>query len=99
MLYLTSNPESVEKTVEHPDGSIETDGVWLRVDFEVRQVKDLLKKSKYRDLVSIEHLPAATTMDNDEGTKDGDGLDFALLARLLGATDRSPPWMRATPPS
>lgn len=117
VLYLTANPESVVKTVEHPDGSVETDGVWLRVDFEVRQVKDLLKKSKYRDLVSVEHLPAATSMDlleglndhrpqvvhfsghasswgllmdNDEGTTDGDGLDFGLLARLLGATDEPP---------
>ncbi|MDN5767825.1 MAG: CHAT domain-containing protein [Humibacillus sp.] len=117
VLYLTANPESVETTVEHPDGSIETSGVWLRVDFEVRQVKEMLKKSKYRDLVTVEHLPAATTMDlleglndhrphvvhfsghanswglfmgNDEGTTEGDDLDFDLLARLLGATDEPP---------
>ncbi|MBX9366226.1 CHAT domain-containing protein [Streptomyces sp. WAC04114] len=67
VLYLTANPEAVETTIEHPDGSIETNGVWLRVDYEVRQVKDMLRKSKYRDLVTIEHLPAATAMDLLEG--------------------------------
>lgn len=67
VLYLTANPESVETTVMRPDGSVETNGVWLRVDYEVRQVKDLLKKSTYRDLVTVEHLPAATTLDLLEG--------------------------------
>ncbi|PAZ16213.1 hypothetical protein CLM62_09485 [Streptomyces sp. SA15] len=67
VLYLTANPEAVETTIEHPDGSIETNGVWLRVDYEVRQVKDMLRKSIYRDLVAVEHLPAATTMDLLEG--------------------------------
>lgn len=117
VLYLTANPQSIETTTEHPDGSVETSGVWLRVDFEVRQVRDLLKKSTYRELVSIEHLPAATSMDlleglndhrphvvhfsghaaswgllmdNDEGTTEGDHLDFGLFARLLGATDEPP---------
>lgn len=70
VLYLTANPEATETTVEHPDGSVETTGVWLRVDFEVRQVKDMLRKSKYRDLVTIEHLPAATSMDLLEGLND-----------------------------
>ncbi|MEU8718245.1 CHAT domain-containing protein [Streptomyces sp. NPDC048663] len=37
------------------------------MDFEVRQVKDMLCKSKYRDLVAVEHLPAATAMDLLEG--------------------------------
>ncbi|CAM5669511.1 CHAT domain-containing protein [Streptomyces viridochromogenes] len=67
VLYLTASPEAVETTIEHPDGSIETNGVWLRVDYEVRQVKDMLRKSTYRDLVTIEHLPAATAMDLLEG--------------------------------
>lgn len=117
VLYLTANPEAVETTVAHPDGSVETNGVWLRVDYEVRQVKDMLKNPKFRDLVTLEHLPAATSMDlleglndhrphvvhfsghanswgllmeNDEGTTDGQELDFDLLARLLGATDTPP---------
>lgn len=91
--------------------------MWLRVDYEVRQVKDMLKRTKYRDLVTIEHLPAATKtdlleglndhrphvvhfsghanslgllMENDQGTADGDDLDFALLGRLLSATDDPP---------
>jgi hypothetical protein len=67
VLYLTASPEAVETTIEHPDGSIETNGVWLRVDYEVRQVKDMLRKSTYRDLVTIEHLPAASAMDLLEG--------------------------------
>ncbi|WP_282947183.1 CHAT domain-containing protein [Cellulomonas endometrii] len=67
VLYLTANPEAVETTTTHPDGTVATTGTWLRVDYEVRQVKDQLKKSKYRDLVTIEHLPAATTMDLLEG--------------------------------
>lgn len=117
VLYLTANPEAVETTLVHPDGSVETNGVWLRVDYEVRQVKDQLKRSKYRDLVTVEHLPAATSMDlleglnehrphivhfsghanalgllmeDDAGTTLGDGLDFDLLARMLGATDTPP---------
>lgn len=117
VLYLTANPESVETTKEHPDGTVETTGVWLRVDQEVRQVRDMLKRTKYRDLVTVEHMPAATSMDlleglnehrphvvhfsghanalgllmeNDQGTTEGDDLDFGLLARLLGATDDPP---------
>lgn len=46
VLYLTANPEATETTVHHPDGSVETNGVWLRVDYEVRQVKAMLRGSK-----------------------------------------------------
>lgn len=117
VLYVTANPEAVETVTRHSDGTEVRQGVWLRVDYEVRQVKEMLKKSKYRDLVVVEHLPAATTMDlleglnehrphvvhfsghanslgllmeNDAGTQEGDGLDFTMLARLLGATDEPP---------
>lgn len=117
VLYLTANPESVKTTKVFQNGAMETTGVWLRVDQEVRQVKDMLKRTKYRDLVKIEHLPAATSMDlleglnehrphvvhfsghanslglrmeNDQGTTEGDDLDFGLLGRLLGATDEPP---------
>ncbi|PMQ18524.1 CHAT domain-containing protein [Glutamicibacter arilaitensis] len=67
VLYLTANPDFVETTKMNPDGSVESTGTWLRVDQEVRQVKDMLKRSKYRDLVSLEHLPAATSMDLLDG--------------------------------
>lgn len=117
VLYLTANPDSIETTVVHPDGSVETNGVWLRVEYEVRQVKNMLRRARYQDLVTLEHLPAATSLDlleglnehrphvvhfsghanslgllmeNDQGTTAGDDLDFALLARLLGATDEPP---------
>lgn len=70
VLYATSNPEAVETTVVHADGSEVTDGVWLRVERERRAVARKLKGSKYRDLVDILPLYAATSADLLEAMND-----------------------------
>jgi hypothetical protein len=55
LLYLTANPE-----VEDPE-------MVLRVDAEVRMVREALRKSPHRDLVQFDHRPAATPEDLIEG--------------------------------
>jgi CHAT domain-containing protein len=70
VLYLTSNPEAVESTITSPDGTVQENGTWLRVDQEVRQVRQALRSSKYRDLLDVFHAPAATINDLLDGLND-----------------------------
>ncbi len=70
VLYLTSNPEATEVEYATPDGTPVKESYWLRTESEVRQVKNALRGSKYRDLVELEHKPAATFQDLLDGIND-----------------------------
>lgn len=70
VLYLTANPQAVERTITNPDGSVVQEGVWLRVDREVRAVKEQIRGSKYRDQIIVEHLSAVTLLDIFNGLND-----------------------------
>ena len=86
VLYLTANPDSEN---------------FLRVDVEVREVRQAVRKSTHRDLIEINHLPAATPEDLLDGLNDirphvvhfsghGDGtsllFDDALVEGSVGRT-------------
>jgi hypothetical protein len=63
VLYLTANPEAEDITATQPDGSSTTTSRYLRLDREVREVQQTLRGAKYRDLLAVEHRPAATAED------------------------------------
>jgi hypothetical protein len=70
VLYLTANPEATETVLTLPDGSQSREGTWLRTEREVRSVQKAIRGSKFRDLVEIHHMPAATSGDILEGIND-----------------------------
>lgn len=56
--YLTANPRIVD---EDAVGNLEL--TRIRVDLEMRQVKEAVKRSVHRDYIKIDHWPAATRDD------------------------------------
>ncbi len=70
VLYLTANPDAIEVEEIKPDGTYVRTGTYLRVDREVKAVKEALRRSNLRDQVRIEHQPAATIRDLTSGLND-----------------------------
>lgn len=70
VLYLTASPDATETERIDPDGTVVPEGVWLRVDREVRSVRQAIRGSKFRDLIEIQHMPAATPQDILDGLND-----------------------------
>ena len=70
VLYLTANPDATEIERVEADGTYVREGVWLRVDREVRSVRQAIRGSRFRDRVEIHHMPAATSQDILEDIND-----------------------------
>ncbi|ADV14909.1 hypothetical protein Mesau_05940 [Mesorhizobium australicum WSM2073] len=70
VLYVTANPEATERIYQRDDGSVVEEGRWLQTDREVRDVRKALKSALHRDLIDLEHLPAATFADLIDGTNE-----------------------------
>lgn len=70
VLYLTANPEATETTIANPDGSVATNGTWLRTEAELRSVKKEIRGALHRDAVDLSHMPAATYEDMLDGLND-----------------------------
>jgi len=56
--YLTANPQVID---EDDDGNLML--TRIRVDLEMKQVKEAVKRSVHRDYVTIDHWPAVTRDD------------------------------------